>query len=56
MVADADVVARAPTVIVVNIGFPSVVFVSFTTDEGTGMEDVALGSGWENDPVILFNL
>ena len=54
--ADVDVVARAPTVMVVKIGFASGVLVSCAIDAGTAMEDVATGSGLSNDPAMLFNL
>jgi len=50
-VGDADEVERVPTVTVDNTSLGLLLFT--TTDEGTGMEAVATGSGSANDPVIL---
>jgi len=47
---NVDGVERVPTVTVDNT---SLGLLPFTTDEGTGMEDVATGLGSANDPVIL---
>jgi len=47
---NVDEVERVPTVTVDNT---SLGLLPFTTDEGTGMEDVATGLGSANDPVIL---